>query len=115
MVMLKSVKHTIHTIGDRRGGFAKTVGYETAGLVKRLGHGTTDLAKRIGPRRGLIGLAVLGGVVGGSIVLVRFLRARKLEIERRRYEAGDDLREGQAAKSSSRSAAQPSRNTYPSY
>jgi hypothetical protein len=34
------------------------------------------MAKRIGPRRGLLGLAVLAAAVGGSVVLIRYLRSR---------------------------------------
>src|SRR6266850_1688802 len=85
--MMNTVKHAIYTIGDRGSDLAKTIGCETADLAKRVGgttadlakragSSTSDLAKRIGPKRGLIGLAVLAAAIGGSIVLVRYLKAR---------------------------------------
>ncbi len=74
--MMDTVKNAFHTIGDRGGSLARTVGCETADLAKRVGSSTADFAKRIGPKRGLIGLAALVAVVGGSIVLVRYLRSR---------------------------------------
>jgi hypothetical protein len=75
--MMNTVKHAFSSIGDRSGDLARTVGSGTAGLARRVGGGTADLAKRIGPRRALIGLAVAAAVVGGSIVVVRYLRARR--------------------------------------
>jgi hypothetical protein len=79
--MMKTVKHTIYSIGDRGGDVARSVGSGTADLARRVGSGTADLAKRIGPRRGLIGLAVLAAAIGGTVVLVRYLRARDAEEE----------------------------------
>jgi hypothetical protein len=88
--MMKSVKHTIYSLGETGGDFAKHVGADTYGLAKRLGGGTADLAKqlgggtadlakRIGPKRGLIGLAVLAAAIGGTVVIVRYLRARRAD------------------------------------
>ena len=71
--MMKTVKHTFSSIGDRGGDIASG----TVDLAKRFGSGTAGLAKRIGPRRSLIGLAVFAAAVGGSIVLIRYLRSRK--------------------------------------
>jgi hypothetical protein len=67
--MLNTMKHAMHTIGDGTGD-----------LAKRLGSGTADLAKRIGPKRAIIGIVIAGVVVGGSIFLVRYLRARKEDL-----------------------------------
>jgi hypothetical protein len=77
--MMKTVKHTFTSIGDHSGDLARTIGSGTADLARRFGGGTAGLAKRIGPRRGLLGLAVLAAAIGGSVVLVRYLRARTAE------------------------------------
>ena len=75
--MMKTVKHTFSSIGDRGGDIASS----TVDLAKRFGSGTAGLAKQIGPRRGLLGLAVLVAAVGGSVVLIRYLRSRKADAE----------------------------------
>jgi len=77
----KTVRKTFHSIGDHTGDFARSVGSGTADLARRFGSGTADLAKRVGPRRGIIGLVVLGVAIGGSIVLIRYLRARNARAE----------------------------------
>jgi hypothetical protein len=110
--IMKSVKHTIHTIGDRSGDFARTVGSETVDLAKRFGSGTASLAKRIGPRRALIGLAALAAI-GGSVMLVRYLRARKLESKRGLEDMTEDV-SGKDVKSGNR-AAQRFPNAHPSH
>lgn len=71
--MMKTVKHTFSSIGDRGSDLASG----TADLARRFGSGTAGLAKRIGPRRGLLGLAVIVAAVGGSVVLIRYLRSRR--------------------------------------
>ena len=76
-----TVKEIIYTVGDSTGTFAKHVGLTSADLAKAVGSGTVDLAQRIGPKRALIGFAILAAAVGGSIVLVRYLRRRELEQE----------------------------------
>jgi hypothetical protein len=95
--MLKTVKKTMHDIGDGTGYFAKRVGSETADLAKRVGSETAELAKRIGPKRAIIGIAVIGVVVGGSIFLVRYLRARK-EKEEMSFEGAEQQMEGGAVR-----------------
>jgi hypothetical protein len=80
-MMTKTVRHTISTIGDRSGDLARTIGSGTAGLARRVGDGTSDLARRIGTRRALFGLALIGVAIGGSIVVVRYLRARRARNE----------------------------------
>jgi hypothetical protein len=75
-MMTKTVRNTLHSIGDRSGDVARTIGSGTADLAKRFGRGTADVASRIGPKRALIGLAVLTVAIGGSVMLVRYLRAR---------------------------------------
>lgn len=72
--MLNTVKNAMHTIGD-----------STGDLVRGVGCNTVSLARRIGPKRALLGVAILGAMVGGSIWLARYLRARK---EERPVEAG---------------------------
>jgi hypothetical protein len=76
---MKTVKTTFYTLGDRTSDLARTIGDETVDLARRFGDGTVTLAKRVGPKRGLIGLAVLAAAVGGSIMLVRYLKARNAE------------------------------------
>jgi len=111
--MLNIVKDTFHTIGDRSSELARTFGAETADLAKRFGSETASLAKRIGPRRGLIGLAVLATTIGGSVMLVRYLRARNLDKARGARETGDHPSHG--AQSHNRSRAQPPGDVQPSH
>jgi hypothetical protein len=116
--MMQTVKHTLHSFGDRGGDFAKTIGSGTADLAKRFGSETADLAKRIGPRRGLIGLAALAVAIGGSVVLVRYLRARNLrnlENKRGANDTGEDFSADRSSKSGNRSSAQRSPSTHPSH
>lgn len=110
--MMKTVKHTLHTIGDRGSDFARTVGSETTDLAKRFGHETSRFAKRVGPRRGLIALAVLATAIGGSVVLARYLRARKLRDLRERTATGADTSAGHPKKPDTRSPAQRAANVY---
>jgi len=107
--MMKTVKHTIHSIGDRGGDFARTIGSDTTDLARRFGHETARFARRVGPRRGLIGLAMIAAAIGGSIALARYMRARKL---RARNEVGADTSAGHAMKPDTRSPAQRSTNVY---
>ncbi len=80
--MLETVKKAMHNIGDGTGH-----------LAKRVGSGTADLARRVGPRRAIIGIAVIGVVVGGSILLVRYLRARKEDLP---FEGSEEQAPGRA-------------------
>lgn len=106
--MMKTVKHSIHTIGDRGGDFVRTVGPATTDLARRFGNRTVKLAKQVGPRRALIGLAVLAAVIGGSVVLGRHLRARKL----RRLNETADTSTGHTSKSGTRSPGQRPADVY---
>jgi len=90
--MMQTAKHTFHSIGDRGGD-----------LVKTVGNGTASLARQVGIKRGLIGLAVLAAAVGGSVVVVRYLRARNAD----RGFGSDELgSEDTAARSRNRARAQ---------
>jgi hypothetical protein len=77
--MLNTVKEIIYTVGDTTGSFAKSIGLSSADLAKTAGAGAVSLAKDIGPKRALIGAAILAVAVGGGIVLVRYLRRREQE------------------------------------
>jgi len=68
------------SFGANTADIAKSFGAGTADFAKSFGAGTVDIAKRIGPKRAIIGVAVLGVLVGGSIWLARYLRARKEEL-----------------------------------
>jgi len=61
--------------------FMSSVGCTTSDLARRVGDNTVDIARRVGPKRGIIGFLVLGAAIGGSIYLVRYLRARAEEME----------------------------------
>ena len=71
------VRDTFHSIGDRSSDVAKTIGSGTAHAARRFGDGTADLARRVGPRRALIGVAMAAIAIGGAIMLMRYLRARR--------------------------------------
>ena len=78
------------TVGATSADLAKTVGSSSADIAKAVGVGTVALAKRIGPKRALIGAAVLAVAVGGGIVLVRYLRRREQEeLDAESMEASD--------------------------
>lgn len=68
---------TFSSIGDRGGEIARSVGSSTADLARRVGGGTAGLARQIGPRRALIGFAIAAVAIGGSILVMRYLRARR--------------------------------------
>lgn len=103
-MMTKTVKHGLHAIGDRSGDIARAFGSGTADVAKRFGRGTADLVDRIGPKRALIGLAVLAAAIGGSVVLVRYLRARSAEATLDADDMSSDAA-GRPAKSRKQSAA----------
>lgn len=77
--MMATVKSVMHDIRDSTEDFAKRFGSGTAHLAKRVGSGTADVARKIGPKRALIGAAIVGAVIG-SVLLVRYLRARRVEV-----------------------------------
>jgi hypothetical protein len=113
--MMNTVKQTFHSIGDRSSELARTFGSETAHLAKRVSSGTTNLAKQIGPRRALIGLAVLAVGIGGSVMLVRYLRARNLEKARRAGQTGNQASAGHGTRSHDRSRSQRTNDVQPSH
>jgi hypothetical protein len=78
-MMTKTIKHTFHTIGDHGGDLARSIGSGTADFARRFGSGTANVARRVGPRRALIGLAVIGAAVAGGVLLARYVRARRAE------------------------------------
>lgn len=75
--MMNTVRDTFSSIGDRGSDIARSFGTGTAQFARRFGNGTADLARDIGPRRALIGLAVAAVAIGGTIFLMRYLRARR--------------------------------------
>jgi hypothetical protein len=88
--MMNTVRDTFSSIGDRGGEIARSLGSGTADLARRVGSGTSDIARQIGPRRALIGLAIAAVAIGGSILVVRYLRARR-EREGLDFERAEDL------------------------
>ena len=68
-------------MGGKTSDAAKFVGGKTADAARFVGEGTADLAKRVGPKRGIIGLVLIGGAVVGGVYLVRYLRARAEEAD----------------------------------
>ena len=76
-VMMNTVRDTFSSIGERGGDIARSFGSGTAHLARRVGDGTVDLARDIGPRRALIGLAIAVVAIGGTIAIMRYLRARR--------------------------------------
>ncbi|HEX3758901.1 MAG TPA: hypothetical protein VHW23_09355 [Kofleriaceae bacterium] len=88
--MMNMVRDTFSSIGDRGGEIARSVGSGTADLARRVGGGTSSIARQIGPRRALIGLAIATVAIGGSILVMRYLRARR-ERDRLDFERDEDL------------------------
>jgi len=96
--MMNTVRDTFQSIGDRSGDFARSVGSGTVDLARRVGDGTVDLARQIGPRRALIGLAVAAVAIGGTVLVMRYLRARRAEAEF----GGEDAMSDHAGRASAR-------------
>lgn len=105
--MMNTVRDTFYSLGDRGGDIARSFGGGTAHLARRVGGGTASLARDIGPRRALIGLAAAAVAIGGSIMLVRYLRARRARTNGRGLiiEREDDLAIGRDASASERLGA----------
>lgn len=79
--MMATAKNLVSNLRDRDlvhrvGSGARHARISAADYARHLGVSSRDLAHRVGPKRGLLGLAILGAVVGGTIFLVRFLRSR---------------------------------------
>lgn len=90
--MLNTVKEIIYTVGDSTGSFARSIGLSSRDIAKSLGTGTVRIAKDIGPRRALIGAALVGVAVVGGIALVRYFRRREQErYEEESMQASDEL------------------------
>lgn len=105
--MMKSVKHTFSNIGDTSGDVARMIGDTSVDIARMIGSTSSDvarmigsetahlarrsakIAKRVGPRNGLIGLAAVAAVVGGSVLLVRYLRARSAAANAAELEADE--------------------------
>ena len=85
--MRNTVRDTFSSFGDRGGEIARSVGSSTADLARRVGTGSADIARQIGPRRALIGFAIAAVAIGGSILVMRYLRARR---ERDALELGEE-------------------------
>lgn len=68
--MMENARHRVSKFGSRMTG-------GTAVFTRRVGNRSLHIARRIGPKRSVLGLVVLGAAIGGSIYLVRRLRARK--------------------------------------
>lgn len=85
--MMNTVRDTFSSIGDRGGDIARSFGSGTAELARRVGSGTTSIARQVGPRRALIGLAIAAVAIGGSILVMRYLRARR---ERDELDLGEE-------------------------
>jgi len=94
--MMETVKDLISSMGSRRNrkrfanaaDLAKSFGGSAADFAKRGGESAVVLAKKVGPKRGLIGLAVIGAAAVGGILLVRYLRAQAEEAED--FDAGEE-------------------------
>ena len=78
-IAMQTVKHVLTTIGSGAGDLAKRVGSNSATLAKRVGTRSSHIARDIGAKRALIGLAVAGVAIAGTIFLVRYLRTRRAE------------------------------------
>ena len=93
--MLNTVKEVIYTVGDSTGSFAKSLGLHSADIARTVGTRSVKVAKDIGPQRALIGAAILAVAVGGSIMVVKYLRRREQDrIEREaRGEGGAGYRD----------------------
>ena len=73
----RHARHLVSNLGHDTSNFARRVGGGTAALARRVGDNTVVIAKRVGPKRAIIGLAAIGAVVAGSIVLTRYLKRRR--------------------------------------
>lgn len=77
---MMNMRDLLDTVRCEAAPFARRVGDSSKDFAKRVGSGTVDLAERIGPKRALIGLAIGAAAIGGTVYLVRYLRARNEEV-----------------------------------
>lgn len=109
VVMMNTVRDTLYSIGDRSGDLARSVGSGTVDLARRFGDGTASLARDIGPRRALIGLAVAAVAITGTVLVLRYFRARR----NARQELGvDDVLENAARSGRSQMSSSDARVSY---
>lgn len=103
--MKRHTRHFVSNIGHGTADFARRTGRGTAALARRVGDNTADIARRVGPTRAVIGVAVIGAAVAGSIVLVRYLKRRREERMMVDYDAIEqpDTPAGMRARDMSRS------------
>jgi hypothetical protein len=67
-------------VGGGRGGHLRARGGgRTTMIVRNVGGSARDIAHRVGPRRGILGVLLLGGAIVGSVLLVRRMRRRREE------------------------------------
>ena len=96
--MMEFAKDLASNIGCACADAAKFMGGKTADAARFVGEGTVDIAKRVGPKRGIIGLVLIGGAVVGGVYLVRYLRARAEEAD----DAGADIKSPKVKNAASR-------------
>jgi hypothetical protein len=78
-MLTTTMKDAISDFGCATGDLAKRFGSGTSRVAKRVGRRTTDLVDDIGPARALIGLAVIGAAIAGTVLLVRYVRTKRAE------------------------------------
>jgi hypothetical protein len=90
--MMNSVKDAFYNFGSGAGDVARRFSHDSARTARRISRRSRRMASDIGPTRILIGLAITGVAIAGSIFLVRYLRAHRDEVE---GELEDLTREGE--------------------
>jgi len=75
--------------GGRSGRLRARGGGRTTAIVRNVGGSARDIAHRVGPRRGLLGVLVVGGAILGAVLLARRMRERRHEAEGESPEAGE--------------------------
>jgi glucose uptake protein GlcU len=73
--MMETMKTAAASVGAPVGELARTVASGTSGLAQRVGSSVASATRRIGPKRLVIGLAALGVIVGGAILVARYMRS----------------------------------------
>lgn len=78
--MRNKMKNSTQSMGDDTGDFASRFGSHTADFARRFGDRSSELVNRVGPGRALVGIALFGAILGGSLLIIRYLRARRDEL-----------------------------------
>lgn len=78
--MLNTVKERIYYYGGGAGDAARRFRGNSAKVARRVGRRTREMAREVEPRQAILGIVIAGAVIGGGILLARYLKRRREEL-----------------------------------